>query len=95
MSTGETDDCNSDKLKVATWAIRKREQRTPLPLTTPARQPESEPEKKVLYYYTEDLLGIWGQWGTFKKGSWKTSNSLRAWRGGRKKRNRSLNEPFV
>lgn len=52
-------------------------------------------QKKVLYYYTGDLLGIWGQWGTFKKGSWKTSNSLRAWRGGRKKRNQSLNEPFV
>lgn len=85
MSSGETDDCNSDKLKVATWAIRKRKQRTPLPLTIPAHQPELG-QKKVLYYYTEDLLGIWGQWGTFKKGSWKTSNSLRAWRGGKEEK---------
>lgn len=48
MSTGETDDCNSDKLKVATWAIRKREQRTPPPTdhtSTPAR---AGPEKSAL-----------------------------------------------
>lgn len=40
--------------------------REPPPLT-PARQ-QSLRQKKVLYYYTKDLLGIWGQWGTFQEG---------------------------
>lgn len=67
MSTGETDDCNSDKLKVATWAIRKEEQRAPLPLTTPAHQPEPGPEKSALLLHRGPPWHL-GSVGHFQEG---------------------------